>query len=46
VGEKPVRGNVSSVNGVWKSADAGKTLEKAGLEEKSIYLQNASFHPK
>ena len=35
-GEKTVRGNVSFGYGVWKSADAGKTWEKAGLEKSRL----------
>jgi photosystem II stability/assembly factor-like uncharacterized protein len=43
-GEKTVRGNVSFGYGVWKSADAGKTWEKAGLE-KSRFISRMRVHP-
>ena len=43
-GEKTVRGNVSSGYGVWKSTDAGKSWEKAGLE-KSRHIPRLRVHP-
>ncbi len=43
-GEKTVRGNVSFGYGVWKSADAGKTWERAGLD-KSRFVSRLRIHP-
>ena len=43
-GEKTVRGNVSSGYGVWKSTDAGRTWEKAGLP-KSRHIPRIRIHP-
>lgn len=43
-GEKTLRGNVSSGYGVWKTEDAGKTWEKAGLE-KSRHVPRIRIHP-
>lgn len=43
-GEKTVRGNVSFGYGVWKSADAGKTWERAGLD-KSRFISRMRIHP-
>ncbi|WP_088340059.1 WD40/YVTN/BNR-like repeat-containing protein [Robiginitalea sediminis] len=43
-GEKTVRGNVSSGYGVWKSEDAGKTWQAAGLE-KSRHIPRLKVHP-
>ncbi|WP_300441014.1 glycosyl hydrolase [Christiangramia sp.] len=44
-GEKTVRGNVSSGYGIWKTEDAGKTWQKAGLE-KSRHVSRIATHPK
>lgn len=43
-GEKTVRGNVSSGYGVWRSVDAGKTWEQAGLE-KTRHIPRLVTHP-
>ncbi|MBN7818166.1 VPS10 domain-containing protein [Algoriphagus pacificus] len=43
-GEKTVRGNVSFGYGVWKSKDAGKTWERAGLD-KSRFISRMRIHP-
>lgn len=43
-GEKTVRGNVSFGYGVWKSADAGKTWGRAGLD-KSRFVSRLRIHP-
>lgn len=43
-GEKTVRGNVSSGYGIWKSEDAGKTWNKAGLEQ-SRHVPRIAVHP-
>lgn len=43
-GEKTVRGNVSSGYGIWKSENAGKTWERAGLEN-SRHVPRISVHP-
>ena len=43
-GEVTVRGNVSSGYGVWKTEDAGKTWQKAGLE-KSRHVPRIRVHP-
>lgn len=44
-GECTVRGNVSSGYGMWKSQDAGKTWQKAGLE-KAMHIPRIRVHPK
>ena len=44
-GEKTVRGNVSSGYGIWKTEDAGKTWQRAGLE-KSRHVPRIVVHPK
>ncbi len=43
-GEKTVRGNVSSGYGIWKSKDAGKTWEAAGLEN-SRHVSRIAIDP-
>lgn len=43
-GEKTLRGNVSSGYGIWKTEDAGKTWQKAGLE-KSRHVPRIRVHP-
>ncbi len=43
-GEKTVRGNVSFGYGMWKSSDAGKTWQQAGLE-KSRFISRIKIHP-
>ncbi len=43
-GEKTLRGNVSSGYGIWKTEDAGKTWQKAGLE-KSRHVPRIRIHP-
>lgn len=44
-GEKTLRGNVSSGYGIWKTEDAGKTWQKAGLE-KSRHVPRIRVHPR
>ena len=44
LGEKTVRGNVSSNFGVWKSTDAGKSWEFLGLED-SYHIGRIRVHP-
>ncbi len=44
-GEKTVRGNVSSGNGIWKSEDAGKTWKQTGLED-SRHITRIAIDPK
>ena len=43
-GEKTVRGNVSFGYGIWKSTDAGKSWERAGLD-KSRFVARLRIHP-
>ena len=43
-GEKTVRGNVSFGYGIWRSGDAGKTWERAGLD-KSRFVSRLRIHP-
>ena len=44
LGEKTVRGNVSSNFGVWKSTDAGKSWRFLGLED-SYHIGRIRVHP-
>ena len=44
-GEKTVRGNVSSGDGVWKTVDAGKTWKHMGLPN-SRHIPRIKIHPK
>lgn len=44
-GEKTVRGNVSSGDGVWKSVDAGKSWKHMGLPN-SRHIPRIRIHPK
>ncbi|HEY9170324.1 MAG TPA: glycosyl hydrolase [Lutibacter sp.] len=44
-GEKTVRGNVSSGDGMWKSVDAGKNWEQVGLKN-SRHIPRVRIHPK
>ena len=44
-GEKTVRGNVSSGDGVWKTVNAGKTWEHMGLKN-ARHIPRIRVHPK
>lgn len=45
LGEKTVRGNVSSGDGIWKSENAGKTWKHVGLKN-SRHIPRMRIHPK
>jgi photosystem II stability/assembly factor-like uncharacterized protein len=45
MGEAPIRGNLSSGDGVWKSTDAGKSWKSMGLE-KTRQIARVRVHPK
>jgi len=44
MGEKTVRGNVSSGDGIWKSENAGKTWKRIGLKN-SRHIPRMRIHP-
>src|SRR5512135_3131641 len=45
MGEAPIRGNVSSGDGVWKSTDAGKSWKSVGLE-RTRQIARVRVHPR
>ncbi|WP_299013085.1 sialidase family protein [uncultured Polaribacter sp.] len=45
MGEKTVRGNVSSGDGMWKSENAGKTWKHIGLKN-ARHIPRVKIHPK
>ncbi|WP_366941000.1 hypothetical protein [uncultured Polaribacter sp.] len=45
MGEKTVRGNVSSGDGIWKSENARKTWKHIGLKN-SRHITRVKIHPK
>ena len=44
-GEKTVRGNTSSGNGIWKSTDAGRSWQHVGLTD-SHHVPRIRIHPR